>query len=127
MSVYAAGNEYVAGLTTAVDFPTTAGSVRTTLSGLQDGFVPKIADSGPPAALSLAPTTATIQVNTQHCITAPVRDAAANPVRSVTARFSVTGAHSTSGALNTDANGQATFCHAPTQAGNDSSAAFGSR
>jgi len=124
IAVDAAGSAYVAGLTTSVDFPTTAGAVRTTLSGLQDGFVAKIADSGPPAALSLAPTTATIQVNTQHCITATVRDAAANPVRSVTVRFSVTGAHSTSGALNTDANGQATFCYATTQAGNDSIAAF---
>src|SRR5437870_723243 len=124
IAVDAAGSAYVAGLTTSVDFPTTAGAVRTTLSGLQDGFVAKIADSGPPAALSLAPTTATIQENTQHCITATVRDAAANPVRSVTARFSVTGAHSTSGALNTDANGQATFCYATTQAGNDSIAAF---
>src|SRR5437773_2116376 len=124
IAVDAAGSAYVAGLTTSVDFPTTAGAVRTTLRGLQDGFVAKIADSGPPAALSLAPTTATIQVNTQHCITATVRDAAANPVRSVTVRFSVTGAHSTSGALNTDANGQATFCYATTQAGNDSIAAF---
>ena len=66
---------------------------------------------GPPATLDLAPPTATNVVDSQHCVTATVRDAASNATPGITVRFSVTGSVTTSGSQVTDANGQATFCY----------------
>jgi len=40
------GNAYVAGITFSVDFPITAGSFQTTLSGTSDAFVTKLTPSG---------------------------------------------------------------------------------
>jgi hypothetical protein len=66
---------------------------------------------GPATTLTLTPTTATNQVDTQHCVTATVTNAIGVPQPGVTVRFSVTGAVNTSGSATTDVNGQATFCY----------------
>jgi hypothetical protein len=124
IAVDAGGSAVVTGKTTSTDFPTTAGAFDPTFNGLDEAFVAKIADFGPPATLGLAPNTATNPVGTQHCVAATVTDGAGIPVRSVTVRFSVTGAHSDAGPLKTDANGQATFCYGGTKTGNDSISAF---
>jgi hypothetical protein len=70
--------------------------------------------SGPPATLTLAPKTDTNPVDTQHCVTATVRDATGNPVLNVTVRFRVQGApagNTASGSQTTNTGGQATFCY----------------
>jgi hypothetical protein len=51
---------------------------------------------GPPATLTLAPTAASSAINTQHCMSATVRDDAANPIAGVLVLFAVTGAHTVS-------------------------------
>jgi hypothetical protein len=66
---------------------------------------------GPPAKLTLSPKTATNPVDSQHCVTATVQDAANNPVPNIIVRFSVTGSVTTSGQATTNASGQATFCY----------------
>ncbi|MGH7531585.1 MAG: SBBP repeat-containing protein, partial [Gemmatimonadales bacterium] len=118
------GSLYVVGTTESIDFPTTAGAFDTTFGGLDDMVVVKLSDFGPPATLTLAPSAASSMVSTQHCITATVRDAAANAVSRVTVRFAVTGVHSTGGAATTDSSGQAPFCYTGTQVGNDTITAF---
>jgi hypothetical protein len=67
--------------------------------------------AGPPATLTLTPVADTNAVDTQHCVTATVRDAMGRPVPDVTVRFMVTGSVSTSDSDVTDANGEATFCY----------------
>jgi hypothetical protein len=124
IAVDAAGSAYVTGETFSTDYPTIAGAFDATLGGLQDGFVAKIADFGPPSTLTLAPNAATNPVGTQHCVTATVQDATGNPVQGVTVRFSVTGVDSTSGSPKTEASGQATLCYTGTNAGQDTIAAF---
>jgi hypothetical protein len=80
---------------------------------------------GPPATLTLTPPAATNPVDTQHCVTATVEDAAGNPVPNVTVRFSVTGSVTTGGSDTTDANGEATFCYTgPTSPGADAIHAY---
>lgn len=66
---------------------------------------------GLPAALTLDPPAATNEVDTEHCVTATVHDAAGNPVPNVTVRFMVTGSVNTSGSATTDGNGEADFCY----------------
>jgi hypothetical protein len=81
--------------------------------------------SGAPATLTLAPKTATNPVDTQHCVTATVRDSGGNPVLNVTVRFSVSGSVNTSGARTTNTGGQATFCYqGPALPGSDVINAF---
>ena len=65
----------------------------------------------PPATLTLDPPAATNPVNSQHCVTATVEDAAGNPVPDVTVRFTVIGAVNTSGSATTNAQGEASFCY----------------
>jgi hypothetical protein len=80
---------------------------------------------GPPDSLELTPATDTNPVDTQHCVTAAVEDAADNPTPNVTVRFSVTGSVTTSGADTTDASGEATFCYTgPALPGVDAIAAY---
>jgi hypothetical protein len=67
--------------------------------------------AGPPATLTLSPKTAVNPVDTQHCVTATVKDSFGNPVKGVTVRFSVTGSVNTSGSATTDKDGKATFCY----------------
>jgi hypothetical protein len=66
---------------------------------------------GAPATLTLDPKTAMNPVDTQHCVTATVRDIGGNPTPGITVRFSVTGSVTTSGSATTDANGEAEFCY----------------
>jgi Bacterial Ig-like domain (group 1) len=66
---------------------------------------------GAPATLTLSPKTAVNPVDTEHCVTATVRDGAGNPTPGITVRFEVTGSVTDSGTDVTDANGQATFCY----------------
>jgi hypothetical protein len=120
-----AGSAYITGETLSTDFPTTAGAFDTTFNGIEDTFVVKIADFGPPAALTLTPSAATSPVNTEHCVTATVGDASGTPVPRMTVRFTVTGSVTTTGSGTTSASGQATFCYmGPSVQGTDSIGAF---
>jgi hypothetical protein len=81
------------------------------------GFAPPTRQ---PATLTLDPKTAENPVNTQHCVTATVKDQFGDPFPGVIVRFSVTGSVMTSGSATTDANGQAKFCYqGPTSPGAD--------
>ena len=67
---------------------------------------------GQPATLLLEPKLAENDVQSQHCVTATVRDAFQNPVPKVTARFAVAGVNTTTGTRTTDDEaGQAVFCY----------------
>jgi hypothetical protein len=125
IAVDPSGNTYIAGLTSSADFPVTAGAYDTTYNGNSDVFVTKIGFVGAPATVTVTPPAATNPVDTQHCVTATVRDAFGNPVPGVTVRFTVTGAVMTSGSATTDANGQAIFCYqGPALPGADTITAF---
>ena len=67
--------------------------------------------AGPPRSVTLSPLTDTNPVDTQHCVTATVRDQFGNPVQGVRVRFSVTGSVMTSGSAVTGPTGQAQFCY----------------
>jgi Mg-chelatase subunit ChlD len=78
-----------------------------------------------PATLTLAPKTMTNVVDAQHCVTATVKDAFMNPTPGITVRFTVTGAVNTTGAVVTNAAGQAQFCYTgPALPGMDAITAF---
>jgi Big-like domain-containing protein len=80
---------------------------------------------GQPATLTLAPKTATNPVDSQHCVTATVKDTFGNPLANVTVRFSVSGSVNTSGSRTTNGSGQATFCYqGPPLPGSDLITAF---
>jgi hypothetical protein len=66
---------------------------------------------GEPATLALSPKTATNPVDTQHCVTATVKDAFGDPTPGEHAVFSVSGAASASGTRTTAADGTAQFCY----------------
>jgi hypothetical protein len=77
------------------------------------------------ATLTLSPKTATNPVDSQHCVTATVKDAGGNLLSGVTVRFSVTGSVNTSGSGTTNASGQATFCYTgPALPGSDVISAY---
>ena len=46
IAVDAAGNAYVTGFTTSIDFPTTRGAFQTTFAGVEDAFVTKLDPTG---------------------------------------------------------------------------------
>jgi hypothetical protein len=80
---------------------------------------------GPPATLTLEPKQDVNVVDSEHCVTATVKDAFGNPTPGITVRFSVSGSVNTSGSSVTDANGQATFCYTgPPLPGSDVITAF---
>ena len=80
----------------------------------------KLWQPGRPATIALEPKLATNQIQTQHCVTATVRDAFLNPVPQTVVRFAVTGVNTTGGAKTTDTGGQAIFCYTGgTRAGPD--------
>ena len=81
------------------------------LAGLAVFGEPIVSQPGGPARLTLDPKTDTNPVDTQHCVTGTVTDAAGNPVANIVVRFSVTGSMNTSGNDTTDANGEAEFCY----------------
>jgi hypothetical protein len=125
------GNAYVTGNTSSADFPTTPGAFDRTpngdfsIFGGSDAFVVKISDIGPPATLALDPAADMNPVQTQHCVTATVRDTSGNPTSGVTVRFTVAGAITTSSSGTTSESGQAAFCYTgPTAPGVDTIAAY---
>jgi IgGFc binding protein/Divergent InlB B-repeat domain/Bacterial Ig-like domain (group 1) len=71
------------------------------------------------ASVALAPKTATNQINTQHCVTATVKDQNGNPLPDIRVDFGVTGANPTTGFAFTNASGEAQFCYTGTNAGDD--------
>lgn len=78
-----------------------------------------------PATLTLVPKTDTNPVDAQHCVTATVKDAFGNATPGITVRFTVTGAVNTTGAVATNAAGQAQFCYTgPALPGLDAITAF---
>jgi hypothetical protein len=77
-----------------------------------------------PATLALEPAADTNPVGTEHCVTATVRDAFANPTPGITVRFSVTGANNASGSTTTNASGQAAFCYTGAAVGEDAITAY---
>jgi hypothetical protein len=76
---------------------------------------------GPPATVTVNPPTATNPVDTQHCVTATVKDAFMNPTPNVTVVFSVTGVnHPPSGTGTTDATGTTPpYCYVGVLVGTD--------
>lgn len=66
---------------------------------------------GYPTALELTPATATNPVDTEHCVTATVRDAFGDPVAGTDVDFGVAGTNDDTGTVATDADGQAEFCY----------------
>lgn len=66
---------------------------------------------GPPAALTLAPASATVAPGGQVCVTASVADAFGNASSGTAVAFSVSGTDSTSGSVDADANGNAAYCY----------------
>jgi len=120
------GNAYVTGSAQSnqTSFPETVGP-DLTFNGGSDAFVAKISDVSTPAMLTLAPTTDTNPVNTQHCVTATVKDTFGNPVANVTVRFTVAGSVNTGGSATTNASGEAPFCYmGPTTPGVDAITAY---
>jgi hypothetical protein len=80
-------------------------------AGEPAGAATKTWIAGAPATQMLTPAAATNGVGAQHCVTATVKDAFANPTPGITVRFQVTGAANTSGAATTGGSGDATFCY----------------
>jgi Bacterial Ig-like domain (group 1) len=96
-----------------------------------DGSCEAVADArktwviGPPATLELTPPTADNVVDSQHCVTAAVEDAAGNATPNIVVRFSVTGSVTVGGSDTTDASGEAEFCYTgPALPGADVIAAY---
>jgi hypothetical protein len=105
--------------TETITAPTVPGSYSCTLTAVISPGGPTTAvetvnltvTPGNPATLTLAPKTATNTVDAQHCVTATVKDAFANPTPGIHVRFTVTGAVNTTGNVVTNASGQAQFCY----------------
>jgi hypothetical protein len=80
---------------------------------------------GNPATLVLTPKTAINTVDAQHCVTATVKDAFANPTPGIHVRFTVSGAVNRAGNVTTNAVGEAQFCYTgPALPGADTIQAF---
>jgi RHS repeat-associated protein len=85
------------------------------------GYPAGIALGGAPGAtLTVTPATAIRTVGTQACVVAGITDANNNPLGAINVTFSVAGANSQTGHIETDANGQARFCYSGNAAGMDS-------
>ena len=65
----------------------------------------------PPATLTLTPVTATNDVDTQHTVTATVKDVNGTALSGVTVQFTVTGSVNTSGSCTTNMSGTCTFTY----------------
>jgi hypothetical protein len=64
-----------------------------------------------PSSLDLDPPTAFNPVDSQHCVTATVRDQYGEPMEGVNVEFRVTGSVMTGGDANTNNDGEAEFCY----------------
>src|SRR5439155_23816908 len=104
-------------------FGSTVASMSASPSSALEDITLKV--GGTPTTLTLSPKTAVNPVDTQHCVTATVKDQFGNPVPGVTVRFTVTGSVNTSGSANTNNAGAATFCYiGPALPGADTIRAF---
>ena len=121
--------------TETITAPTTVGSYTCTVTAVLTPGGPTTAVQtvnvtvlpGPPATLTLAPKTGTNVVDSQHCVTATVRDAFGNATPGITVRFSVgptTFRTLSSGSAATGAAGTATFCYTSALPGSDTISAF---
>jgi hypothetical protein len=108
--------------------PTVPGGYMCTVTAVVDGAqravqaIDVTVTSGPAATLDLEPTVDTNPVDTEHCVTATVRDEFGNAVSGVVVRFSVTppvGRSPASGSDVTGGSGQATFCYTSALLGSD--------
>jgi Calx-beta domain/Bacterial Ig-like domain (group 3)/Bacterial Ig-like domain (group 1) len=81
---------------------------------------------GPPFTVTLEPLAATNQLpeDTEHCVTATVKDKFGNATPGVTVRFTVTGANPTTGSAQTNNSGEAKFCYTGVLVGEDVIKAF---
>ena len=94
-------------------------------AGEPSGAATKIYVPRAPATVTMNPAADTNPVDSQHCVTATVRDALGNPTPGIVVRFTVTGSVSASGSTTTNAAGQATFCYiGPPLPGVDTISAF---
>jgi hypothetical protein len=98
--------------------PTTPGNYTCTVTAVMDPGGPVAEETinvtvvaGAPATLTLDPPAAENPVDSEHCVTATVRDAFLNPVPNVDVVFTVTGSVMTGGTVTTDGNGEAEFCY----------------
>jgi uncharacterized repeat protein (TIGR01451 family) len=71
------------------------------------------------ASVTLAPKTATNQINTQHCVTATIKDQNGNPLPGIRVDFGASGANAATGFASTNAGGVAEFCYTGTNPGDD--------
>ena len=79
----------------------------------------------PPSSLTLDPPSASNQINTEHCVTATVRDATNRLQGNRTVRFSVSGVNAPPDAAATsDFAGEAKFCYTGALPGDDTISAF---
>ncbi len=69
--------------------------------------------------LTLTPKTAENVVNTQHCVTALVKDQRSDPLPGAEVAFVVSGANTASGTRTTNGSGQAEFCYTGSSLGGD--------
>lgn len=84
------------------------------------GYTGGIALAGVPGGnLALAPATSTRAPNTLACAVASVTDADSHALPAVNVNFTVTGANPQSASVDTDNNGQASFCYTGTNTGSD--------
>ncbi|WP_158299555.1 OmpL47-type beta-barrel domain-containing protein [Paenibacillus antri] len=86
-------------------------------------WIVKAAQRQPPAVVSLAPASATLELGAVHTLQATVLDAEGRPVAGTPATLEVTGAHPATLAASTDDNGVATFRYTGTQEGADQAVA----
>jgi hypothetical protein len=75
------------------------------------GRVELVRPAPEPTTLDLNPPTAINPVDSEHCVTATVRDQYGEPMPGINVEFRVTGAVMTSGEANTDNDGEAEFCY----------------
>ena len=71
------------------------------------------------ASVTLAPKTASNQINTQHCVTATVKDQNGNPLPDIRVDFGASGANAATGFASTNASGEAQFCYTGANPGDD--------
>lgn len=75
--------------------------------------------AGPAASVGLAPPDGSLPAGGEHCVTATVVDAYANPIGGASVHFAVSGANTAEGLADTDAAGTASFCFTGSAVGDD--------